>query len=202
MLKRQKKTTDAAQGADTVAKKARGPKQPRLYGVVAEFDNEQELVHAAEAANKAGFRRVDAYTPFPSEEVIEAIGFHHNRVSMVVLVCGLAGLTLGFLLQYYIMVIDYPLNFNGRDPFAWQAFVPAMFEMTILFAAFGAVFGMLALNGLPLPYHPIFNTPGFGRASRDGFFFCIEASDPAFEAAKVRQFMQDNRGRNITEVNQ
>jgi hypothetical protein len=202
MLKRQKKDPQAVEpGAPKAAKVPRSPAAPRAYAMVAEFDNEEDLVHAAEAAYEAGFRKMDAFTPYPSEEVLDAMHAHHNRVPLVVLITGLLGTLLGFLLQYYIMVVDYPLNFNGRAPFAWPAFVPAMFETTILGAAFGAVFGMILMNGLPLPYHPIFNTPNFKRASKDGYFFCIEASDPSYEPARVRQFFYDHKARNVSELN-
>jgi tetrahydromethanopterin S-methyltransferase subunit F len=206
MLKRQKKTTEVGgngQGGAPVkaGKVPKSPAAPKVYGMIAEFANEEELVHAAERAYASGFRKMDAFTPFPSEEVLDAMHLHNNRVPLVVLICGLSGLALGFLLQYYVMVVDYPLNFNGRAPFAWPAFVPAMFETTILGAAFGAVFGMLIMNGLPMLYHPVFNTPNFKQVSKDGYFFCIEADDPAYEPAKVRQFFVDNRARNVTEVN-
>jgi hypothetical protein len=210
MLKR-RKTGDAQPTADAKSKggglfkrggsQTKPTGQPQLYGVVAEFDNEEDLVKAAHHAYEAGYRRMDAFTPYPIEEVSEAIGFHHNRVALIVLIGGLTGVIAGFLLQYYIMVIDYPLNFNGRAPFAWPAFVPVMFETTILGSAFAAVLGMLALNGLPLLYHPVMKTPGFERVTRDGYFFAIEAADPAFDSAKVRQFFQEQRARNIAEVN-
>ena len=153
-----------------------------IYGLMAEFDNPSALVAAAREAHAAGYRRMDAYTPFPVEELNEALGLGHTGVAALVLIGGITGALVGYLMQYYIAVIDYPLNIGGRPLHSWPAFVPVTFELTILCAGLFAVLGMLALNGLPMPHHPVFNAPRFALASRDRFFLCIEAADPTIRA--------------------
>ncbi|MBA3533657.1 MAG: DUF3341 domain-containing protein, partial [Ardenticatenales bacterium] len=128
-----------------------------IYGLMAEFDDAQLLADATRAAREKGYHKIEAYTPFPVHEVTEALGFHKTAVPWVVLTGGVIGLILGFALQYWTQVIDYPLNVGGRPFNSWPLFVPVTFEVTILFAALSAVFGMLAMNGLPMPYHPVFN---------------------------------------------
>jgi hypothetical protein len=167
-------------------KKARPP----IYGLMAAFPTPGEVVAAARKVREAGYRKVDAYSPFPIEELGEALGLHHSRLPLVVLLGGLTGLACGFGLQYWAATIAYPFNVGGRPPFSWPAFIPPTFETTILFAAASAVLGMLALNGLPEPYHPVFNVPAFALASRDKFFICIEAKDPQFDRAATRSFLE------------
>jgi hypothetical protein len=171
-----------------------------IYGLMAEFDRPEELRSAAQQAYAAGYRRMDAYTPFPVEGLAEALGLHRTRLPLVVLLGGIVGCIGGFGLQYYASVIDYPLNIGGRPLNSWPSFVPVTFETTILCAALAAVLGMLALNGLPMPYHPVFNVPEFQRASRDGFFLCIEAADPKFDAAQTRTFLESLNPREVSEV--
>ncbi len=171
-----------------------------IYGLMAEFDNPEVLLAAARRARQEGYRRMDAYTPFPIEELAEAIGFHHTRLPLVVLIGGIVGCIGGYLLQYYASVIDYPLNVGGRPFHSWPAFIPVTFEMTILVAAFSAVLGMLALNGLPKPYHPVFNAPRFAMATRDRFFLCIEAADPQFDREGTKRFMESLEPREVFEV--
>ena len=175
-------------------------KTPGLYGIMAEFDDPNSLVVAARQAYAAGYRRMNAYTPYPIEEVSEAIGFHRNSLPLIVLIGGIIGGLGGYLLQYYTSVIDYPLNVGGRPFHSWPAFIPVTFETTVLGAALSAVFGMLALNKLPQPYHPVFNTPRFELASRTHFFFCIESNDPKFDAQEVRAFMERVGAHDITDV--
>jgi hypothetical protein len=167
---------------------------------MAEFDRPEELRSAAQQAYADGYRRMDAYTPFPVEGLAEALGLHRTHLPLVVLLGGLAGCIGGFVLQYYAAVIDYPLNIGGRPLNSWPAFVPVTFEITILCAALAAVLGMLALNGLPMPYHPVFNVPRFALATRDHFFLCIEAADPRFDRQGTRQFLERVGSREITEV--
>ncbi len=177
-------------------------KTPRstIYGVIAEFDTPTAVVTAARRAYEEGYRRMDAFTPFPIEELTEAIGFRHTKLPLLVLIGGIVGALTGYGLQYWASVIYYPLNVGGRPLHSWPSFIPVTFEMTILVAALTAVFGMLALNGLPEPYHPVFNTPGFDLASRNHFFLVIEARDPRFDLEKTRAFLSSLDPREVTDV--
>jgi len=171
-----------------------------LYGVMAEFESPDDVLAAARNAYDAGYRKMDAYSPFPVEGLSEAVGFHHTRLPWIVLCGGITGALTGFFLQYYVAVIDYPLNIGGRPLNSWPAFIPVTFELTILFSALSAVIGMIALNGLPRPYHPVFNVPGFSRASRNRFFLCIEAADPGFDYEKTRSFLKSLKAVEVSDV--
>ena len=175
-------------------------KRHTIYGLLAEFDTPTHLVEAAQMARERGYRKMDAYTPFPIEELSEALGLHKTRLPLIVLLGGIVGGLGGYFLQYYTMVLDYPLNVGGRPYHSWPAFVPPAFETTILFAAFAAVFCMLALNGLPQPHHPIFNAPRFALASRDRFFLCIESNDPLFQREETASFLKSLCPREVTDV--
>lgn len=165
-------------------------RNPPIYGLLAEFHSPEELLVAAHRTYQEGYRDMDAYSPCPVEGLAEAIGHHRTRLPLVVLIGGLIGCASGFLLQYWASVLYYPLNVGGRPLNSWPAFVPITFETTILFAALSAVLGMLALNGLPTPYHPVFNVDRFALASRNRFFLAIEARDPKFDHARTRQFLE------------
>lgn len=174
--------------------------KPDLYGLMAEFQTPEELLKAARAAYEAGYRKMDAYSPSPVEGVAEAIGFTKTRVPLVVLIGGIIGAATAYGLQYYSAVRDYPLNVGGRPLHSWPAFVPITFELTVLFAAFAAVIGMLAMNGLPKPYHPVFNVPEFKQASQTRFFLCIKADDHVFHPDEVREFLLSLSPSVVTEV--
>ena len=172
----------------------------RIYGLLAEFEAPEDLVSAAERAYADGYRHMDAHTPFPVHGLAEAIGFHTNRVPLLVLIAGVIGAGLGFFSQYWAAVIDYPINVGGRPLNSWPAFIPITFEVTILVAALTAVLGMLALNGLPQPYHPVFNAPRFALATRDRFFLCIEATEPRFDPVATRAFLEGLGAKEVTDV--
>jgi hypothetical protein len=172
----------------------------KIYGLMAEFDDARALVLAAGSAREAGYRRMDAYSPFPIEELHHALGSHHSRLPLIVLIGGVVGCIGGFLLQYWTSAVAYPINVGGRPFNSWPAFIPVTFECTILGAALSAVLGMLALNGLPMPYHPVFNVPRFALASRSRFFLCIEARDPKFDVEATRQFLESLKPREVSTV--
>ena len=176
------------------------PLSPPIYGILAEFDSSTDLVYATKAAYAAGYRMMDAYSPFPIEEASEALGFHKSRVPLIVLLGGLLGGLSGFGLQYWINVISYPLNIGGKPYDSWPAFIVPTFEMTILFAGLAGVFGMFALNGLPMPYHPLFNVDRFSAVTRDKFFLCVEAADPKFDLVDTQRFMESLKPLSISEV--
>ncbi|MEJ2007015.1 MAG: DUF3341 domain-containing protein [Acidobacteriota bacterium] len=171
-----------------------------LYGLVAEFHSAEELLEASKRAHEAGYRKLDAFSPFPIEGLAEAIGFQRTRLPIIVLCGGLFGCGGGFFLQWWPNVIGYPLNIGGKPFDSWPAFIPITFEMTILFAALAATFGMLALNRLPCPYHPVFNLERFAQASKDRFFLLITAEDPRFDLEQTRQFLTELNPREVSEV--
>jgi hypothetical protein len=174
-------------------------KQP-VYGLMAEFEDPTALVSATRRTREAGYRKMDAYSPFPIEELSEALGEHHDRLPLLVLIGGIVGGSAGFLFQYWAAVIDYPINVGGRPLLSWPSFIPVTFEMTILVAALVAVFGMLGLNGLPMPYHPVFNVERFVNASRNRFFLCIESKDPLFDKEATAKFLESLEPRGVFEV--
>ena len=171
-----------------------------IYGIMAEFDSASDLVAAARKTHEAGYRKIDAYSPFPVEELAEAIGFHTNRVPLVTLIGAMIGGVSGYLMQYWIAVLNYPVNIAGRPNHSWPAFIVVTFEMTILFGVIAAVFGMLALNGLPMPYHPVFNVPRFAMATKDRFFLIVFSTDAKYNRANTRQFLESLGPRSISEV--
>ncbi|HEV8048044.1 MAG TPA: DUF3341 domain-containing protein [Terriglobales bacterium] len=175
-------------------------KRTRVYGTMAEFDSAQALVDAAHRTHEAGYQKIDAYSPFPIEGLAEAIGFHSNRVPLVVLIGGLLGGLSGYALQYWVSVISYPINVGGKPYHSWPAFIVVTFEMTILFGGIFAVFGMLALNGLPMPYHPVFNVPRFAFATKDRFFLIVFSTDPKYNPSGTRSFLESLGPRSIAEV--
>jgi hypothetical protein len=175
-------------------------KRTPVYGLMAEFDSAQNLVDAAHRTYKAGYLKIDAYSPFPVEGLAEAMGFHKNNVPLVVLIGGLVGGLSGYLMQYWISAVCYPVNVGGKPYHSWPAFIVVTFEMTILFAGISCVLGMLALNGLPMPYHPVFNVPRFAFATKDRFFLIVFSTDPKYSPSETRRFLASLGPRSIAEV--
>jgi hypothetical protein len=173
---------------------------PSLYGLVAQFDSPDTLLEAVRETTRAGYTNTDAFSPFPIHGMGEALNFTDRRLSLIVLIGGIVGCLAGYGLEYWTQVIDFPMNIGGRPFHAWVAFIPPAFETTILFGAFTAGITMLAMNGLPRPYHPVFNTPGFDRASQDKFFLVIEATDPKFDLEHTRSFLGQLHPREVVAV--
>src|ERR1700745_1990469 len=172
-----------------------------IYGVVAEFPTPDELINAVERTRQAGYRRIEAYTPFPVEGLSEALALKRNNVPLITLIGGLTGGLGGFFFQYWVSVVAYAENIGGRPLNSWPAFIPVTFELTVLGASLSAVFGMLALNGLPRPHHPLFNVHRFAKhASTDRFFLCIEARDRKFSLADSARFLHGLHATHVSEV--
>lgn len=171
-----------------------------VYGLMAEFGGDKEILAATRSAYDHGYRKMDAFAPFPVDGLAEALGRRRTSVPVIVLAGGACGCLGGYLLQWFASVVSYPLNIGGRPLNSWPMFIPITFELTILSAALAAIIGMLALNKLPLPYHPLFNVPEFERASSDKFFLCIEADDPKFDLKETRRFLEMLKPQSIMEV--
>ncbi|HXM44705.1 MAG TPA: DUF3341 domain-containing protein [Bryobacteraceae bacterium] len=174
--------------------------KPPIYGVMAEFNNPTSLVNAAREARALGYRKLEAYSPFPIEELTEALHLPKSKLPLIVLIGGILGGLTGYLMQYYVTVIYFPINIAGRPLHSWPMYIVITFELTILFAALSAVFGLLAVCGLPMPYHPVFNVERFALASRSRFFLCIEARDPLFDRKATEDFLESLDARRVTEV--
>lgn len=174
--------------------------EKNLYGLVAELDSASELLAATEATRKAGYTKIDAFSPLPIHGMEEAIGQKYTRLPILVFLGGLTGGLGGYFLQYWTAVIDYPIMIGGKGLHTWPAFIPVTFECTILFSAFAAVFGMILINGLPRPHHPVFETPNFDRASQDRFFLAIEAEDPKFDLDATKKFLEELNPHAVSKV--
>lgn len=174
--------------------------QHPIYGLLAEFPDDEALLAAAARVREAGFQRVEAYSPYPVHGLSEALGIRGRRLPLIVLAGGILGGVGGLFMQWYSAAIDYPLNIGGRPYASWPSFIPITFELTILVAGIFAVLGMFALNGLPQPYHPLFNVPEFAKASRDGFFLAIEANDPKFDLSATRSMLEELGAQEVFEV--
>jgi hypothetical protein len=175
-------------------------RRPEFYGLLAEFDEPQGLLEAVRRAREEGYRCMEAYTPFPIEEISEAIGTRRLWIPLIVLVGGIIGGLGGFFMQYYAAALHYPLNIGGRPLWSWPAFIPITFELTVLVAALSGAFGMLAINRLPQPYHPVFNVERFRQATQSQFFLCIEAADPRFDRDETRRFLKSLYPREVYDV--
>ena len=173
---------------------------PRPYGLMAEFERPEELLAAARKAYAEGYRRMDAYSPLPIHGLAAAIGFTRTNLPIATFLCGLLGGLCGYGLQYWVHVIDYPINIGGRPMHSGPMFIPVTFELTILCAAIGTVVGLILLNRLPQPHHTVFNVPAFERASQDRFFLCIESEDDLYDAGSTRTFLEGLGAVDVSEV--
>ena len=171
-----------------------------IYGLVAEFDTPSALVNAAHEVRGRGYRKFESYSPFPIEELNEAMHLPKNKLPLIVLLGGIVGGLTGYLLQYWITVWYYPINIGGRPLNSWPAYIVIAFELTILFASLAAFLGTLALCGFPMPYHPLFNVERFALATRNRFFLCIEAADPLFDRRQTAEFLETLKPREVSEV--
>lgn len=176
------------------------PSAPALHGVLAMFATPQALLAAVRSAKAQGWTRMDAYTPYPVEAVFEELGHHRSKVPLLVLAGALAGACGGFGLAYWSSVVEYPINIGGRPTFSWPAWIPVTFECAVLLGGLAAAIGMILLNRLPQPYHPVFNVPSFAAASRDRYFLCIEADDPKFEPGAAREFLSGLHPLEVSDV--
>jgi hypothetical protein len=170
------------------------------FGLLAEFVEPDALVEATAQIQEAGYRDYEAYSPMPVDGLAEAVGYSRSRMPLVVLIGGIVGCLTGYGMQYYLSVIDYPLNIGGRPLNSWPSFIPVTFELTVLFAALAAVLGMLAMNGLPRPNHPLFGVRQFDRATQDRFFVCIRTTDPMFHEHSTKEFLQRLGAKEVIDV--
>ena len=177
-----------------------GTAGPALFGLMAEFDNADDLILATRAAVKAGYTRLDGYSPYPVGEVADELGFPRSEIGAVMFIGALCGATFGFLMQYYLNGIDYPLNVGGKPFFSWPQFIPISWALLVLTACLSGVIGLFALCGLPQPYHPVFNVPQFARCTRDRFFLVIEEVDPTFHTSDVAGFLATLNPLSVAEV--
>ena len=173
---------------------------PALHGLMAEYDTADALIAATRRARETGYSHMDGYSPYPVGEVADELGFPRSEIGAIMFVGGLCGATFGFLVQYYLNGIDYPLNVAGKPFFSWPMFAVITWELLVLTASVSGVLGLFALSGLPQPYHPVFNVPQFERATRDRFFLVIEATDPQFDRAATQAFLATTSPLSIEEV--
>ena len=171
-----------------------------LFGTVAEFDSPAALMKAAKALNEAGYKKYDAHSPFPIHGMDAAMGLGQSKLGWIVLCGGATGLSIGLLLQWWTSTVDYKLIISNKPLFSFQAFVPVMFELMVLFSAFAAVFGMFALNKLPMHYHSVFNASNFEKVTSHGFFISVEASDKLYDNERTRALLESLGPKGVEDV--
>jgi len=176
-----------------------GEVETGIYGLLAEFLRPEDLLVAARKVAGEGYTKIDTYSPYPVHGIDEAIGAT-TVLPWLIFGGGLFGALNGFGMQVFASAIHYPINVGGKPLVSWPSFMPITFELTVLFAAATAVFGMLFLNGLPRPYNPLFNVPEFALASQSRFFLCIQADDPKFDLDRTMRFLEGLEPRTISEI--
>ncbi len=172
----------------------------QFFGVVGEFKTPKSLMKAAEALRDAGYTQFETYSPFPIHGMDDAMGLKHSKLGWIVLCGGFTGLSCALALQWWTSAVDYKLTISGKPFFSYQAFVPVTFECMVLFSAFCAVFGMLALNRLPKLYHPVFKHSRFHDASSHSFFLSVDVKDPLYKTLETASFLHGLGGENLEEI--
>jgi ActD protein len=172
------------------------------YGLLAEFASAEQLLDAVRRTRAAGYRRIEAYAPFPVQGLVEALGPHRDPIPLITLIGGLLGGAGGYFMQWYSAVISLPVNVGGRPAHSWPSFIPVTFELALLGAALFAVCGMLVLNGLPKLYHPLFNSDAFELASRNRFYLCVRCTDRKYDAHKVERHLESLDPLRVEEVSE
>ncbi len=182
-------------------RRAAKPSEPKMYGLMAKFNRQEDLITAARRTYEAGYRQFDTYSPYPVPQLAEAMHLKGSPLPFVILAGGIIGGLGAFLMMWFATGIDYPLNIGGRPLFSWPAYIPITFELTVLFGAFAGVLGMFAVTRFPMPYHPVFNSEDFNEhGAVDAFYLTIESSDPKYDPEQTRRFLEGLGSALVSEV--